>query len=152
MSSTLLTLHITTFYLNKRLAQTFSRTHHSFPSTIPSELSLSFPNTILVELPQNFFYQMCCNRPDCMDWNGSGPQVSNMWQYSHGQRRMMMKWVRFPLPLISKNGAFQDSKQSWVDFAGKLTLKKLGCASLVFQTVTFFISIRWRLKLKYNIT
>lgn len=67
LSSTLLTLHITTFYLNKRLAQTFSRTHHSFPSTIPSELSLSFPNTILVELPQNFFYQMCCNRPDCMD-------------------------------------------------------------------------------------
>lgn len=75
-----------------------------------------------------------------------------LWQYGHAQRRLMMKWVRFPPLLIYKNGAFQDSKQFWVDFTGKLTLKQLGCTSLVFQTVTFFISIRWRQKLKYNIT
>lgn len=54
-----------------------SRTHHSFPSTIPSELSLSFPSTIPDELPQDFFYQVCCDSSDCMDWIGSGPQVSN---------------------------------------------------------------------------
>lgn len=53
-----------------------------------------------------------------------------------------MERVSFPLPLISKNGAFQNSKQFWVDFTGKLTLKQSGCSSLVFQTVTFFISIR----------
>lgn len=33
-----------------------------------------------------------------------------------------MERVSFPLPLISKNGAFQNSKQFWVDFTGKLTL------------------------------
>lgn len=36
---------------------------------------------------------------------------------------------------MNKNGAFQDSKQSWVDPIGKLSLKQTRYASLIFQAV-----------------